>query len=136
MTKERRSPRAWPGVVWRRAQRPPVAPVGRPDPGLQQERTQLAWRRSILAFGVVAVAVFRAAYLDSLHIGVALALLGAGICAWLSLTTVRRRRWTWPSPREPESFHVLRDGTLPFLVTVMACALAVAVLLNAVDALA
>lgn len=85
----------------------------------------------MLAFAVVGLAVVRAAYVESVHVAVALALMGIGIAMWLSLTTLRRGRWTWPSQREPEFLEVLRDGTLPLLVTVMAAVLCLAVLFNA-----
>lgn len=123
--------RGWTRLVWRRLPGDQQLPVSRPDPGLQQERTRLAWRRSMLAFAVVGLAVVRAAYVESVHVAVALALMGIGIAMWLSLTTLRRGRWTWPSQREPEFLEVLRDGTLPLLVTVMAAVLCLAVLLNA-----
>lgn len=106
---------------------PPV----RPDPGLQQERTRLAWRRSMLAFAVVGVAVVRSAYVESVPVVVGVGLIGLVIAVWLCLSTLRRGRWTWSSPREPSFLEVLRDGTLPFLVTVTAVVLGVAVLLNA-----
>jgi len=106
-------------------------PGRRPDPGLQQERTRLAWRRSMLAFAVVGIAVVRSAYVESDSVVVGVGLIGLVIAVWLCLSTLRRGRWTWSSPREPEFLEVLRDGTLPFLVTVTAVTLCVAVLLNA-----
>jgi len=123
--------RSWTRIVWRRLPGDGQRPISRPDPGLQQERTRLAWRRSMLAFAVVGLAVVRAAYVESVHVAVVLALIGLGIAMWLSLTTLRRGRWTWPSQREPEFLEVLRDGTLPLLVTAMAAVLCLAVLANA-----
>jgi len=102
-----------------------------PDPGLQQERTRLAWRRSMLAFAVVGLAVVRVAYVESAHVVVVVAVLGVGIAMWLSLTTMRRGRWTAPSPRDPAFRQVLRDGSLPLLVTLTATLLCLAVLLDA-----
>lgn len=111
-----------------------------PDPGLQQERTRLAWRRSMLAFAVVGLAVIRSALVDSAEGIVVLAALGVAIALFLSISLMssgpgRRVRWTSPSRREPEFQQVLRDGTLPLLMTIMAAVLCLAVLVNAVSLL-
>ncbi|HEY8979890.1 MAG TPA: DUF202 domain-containing protein [Streptomyces sp.] len=61
------------------------------DPGLQPERTRLAWRRTTLAGTVVAVLAMKTA----LHGGLSPA--GVAVCAvcgglWLALLTVAHRR--------------------------------------------
>ncbi|MEU4096921.1 DUF202 domain-containing protein [Streptomyces sp. NPDC026673] len=70
-----------------------AAPAGDPprDPGLQPERTRLAWRRTTLAFAVAALLAGREA---ALH-GVSPAwLLGLALCAaaWLAFTAAAQRR--------------------------------------------
>ncbi|MGW3241343.1 DUF202 domain-containing protein [Streptomyces sp. NPDC001070] len=61
------------------------------DPGLQPERTRLAWRRTTLAFAVAALLAGREAVLH----GVSPAgLLGLALCAavWLAFTAAAQRR--------------------------------------------
>ena len=61
------------------------------DPGLQPERTRLAWRRTTLAGAVAAVLAMK----TSLHGGptVAGAMISAACCAlWLAFLTVAHRR--------------------------------------------
>ncbi|MET9879706.1 DUF202 domain-containing protein [Actinacidiphila glaucinigra] len=61
------------------------------DPGLQPERTRLAWRRTTLAFAVAALLAGREALLH----GVSPAgLLGLSLCAlaWLAFTVATQRR--------------------------------------------
>ncbi|WP_431963203.1 DUF202 domain-containing protein [Actinacidiphila sp. bgisy160] len=63
------------------------------DPGLQPERTRLAWRRTTLAFSVAALLAGREAVLR----GVSPAgLLGLSLCAlvWLAFTVTTHRRIT------------------------------------------
>lgn len=93
-----------------------------PGPGLQQERTQLAWRRTTLTFAVVGLAVVRSAYLESAHLAVFLGAVAVAAAAWLAVSTLRRGRWTRPSTSQPAALHVLRDGTLPACTAVVAAA--------------
>ncbi|WP_326577384.1 DUF202 domain-containing protein [Actinacidiphila glaucinigra] len=70
-----------------------TAPVGGTprDPGLQPERTRLAWRRTTLAFAVAALLAGREAVL---HGGSPAGLLGLSLCAsaWLAFTVAAQRR--------------------------------------------
>jgi uncharacterized membrane protein YidH (DUF202 family) len=68
------------------------------DPGLQPERTQLAWRRTALAMGVVTLLAIRLA----LPLGTAGALLAAAALAgWIAVTVVIFPRIA-RSARQPE----------------------------------
>ncbi|WP_046503068.1 DUF202 domain-containing protein [Streptomyces odonnellii] len=60
------------------------------DPGLQPERTRLAWRRTTLACTVVAVLAVRQAVQDDS--AVALAAVALTALVWLSFLTVAHRR--------------------------------------------
>ncbi|MGW0608803.1 DUF202 domain-containing protein [Streptomyces sp. NPDC002640] len=61
------------------------------DPGLQAERTQLAWRRTILSATVVAVLAVRAALRDTDPVGATV--VGTACCVlWLALAALGRAR--------------------------------------------
>jgi putative membrane protein len=91
--------------------------TGSKDPGLQQERTALAWRRTGLSLVVAAVAVARLADLDGASAAVAIALGALVLALWAVLLTTRRGRGTTPSLREPVFDSMLYDGVLPALLT-------------------
>ncbi|MFF3948773.1 DUF202 domain-containing protein [Streptomyces sp. NPDC001902] len=61
------------------------------DPGLQPERTRLAWRRTTLAFAVAALLAGREAVL---HGAPPAGLLGLSLCTlvWLAFTVTAQRR--------------------------------------------
>ncbi|MFE9691396.1 DUF202 domain-containing protein [Micromonospora sp. NPDC005806] len=69
------------------------------DPGLQPERTRLAWRRTLLAFTAVAVLEVRLAL--SGHVFDAV-LAGIAVVGWLGTLLVNWRRATGVGPRRPE----------------------------------
>jgi len=59
------------------------------DPGLQPERTRLAWRRTVLATGVVAVLLLRMA----LQLGPAgLGPAAAALAGWAACAAIAHRR--------------------------------------------
>ncbi|SCG71421.1 protein of unknown function [Micromonospora echinaurantiaca] len=67
---------------------PPARPVGARDPGLQPERTRLAWRRTALTLTVVLLLTLRLAFPAGL-VGALLA--GAALLGWGAAVTV-----CWP----------------------------------------
>lgn len=69
------------------------------DPGLQPERTRLAWRRTTLAVGAVAALAARLA----LQRGTPLGLLGlfAAVGLWLAVLAVSHRRIQAMAPTRP-----------------------------------
>ncbi|HEX2773971.1 MAG TPA: DUF202 domain-containing protein [Micromonosporaceae bacterium] len=68
------------------------------DPGLQPERTRLAWRRTALATGVVAVLLLRMAFL----LGPAGALpAAAALAGWVACAAIAYRRGGRMTERQP-----------------------------------
>ncbi|QDY76025.1 DUF202 domain-containing protein [Streptomyces qinzhouensis] len=91
------------------------------DPGLQPERTRLAWRRTALAFTVVAVLAARQAAVDGGTDGVVLAGWAAAMPAWLVFLGLARRRTRSLGAARPET---LPAGTA---LAAVACTVALAV---------
>ncbi|MET7971142.1 DUF202 domain-containing protein [Micromonospora sp. NPDC005305] len=75
----------------------------RRDPGLQPERTRLAWRRTLLAVTVILVLELRLAFtgrtVDAL-------LAGLAVVTWLGVLLVDWRRATGAGPRRPERWSI------------------------------
>lgn len=92
------------------------------DPGMQQERTTLAWRRTGLALLVGTLTIGRLT-LDSLGVAVVLpTVLVAVLAAYVVADTLRQRRLALVHPDDPR-FSVLRDGRLVAAVAVVVGAL-------------
>lgn len=101
------------------------------DPGLQPERTTLAWRRTGLALVVGALLVGR---LGLEHVGVAVAVpagIAAALAVWVLAVTLRGGRYAWDRPDHPGFGGTVTDGRLPALVTALVSVLALGELLNA-----
>jgi uncharacterized membrane protein YidH (DUF202 family) len=95
------------------------------DPGLQQERTALAWRRTGLALVIGALTVGRLT-MDTLGASVLVpAVAAAVLAAWVVTVTLRGRRHAVAHPDEPGFDRLLRDGRVPAVVAVVAGTLAV-----------
>ncbi|MBM6400176.1 DUF202 domain-containing protein [Phycicoccus sonneratiae] len=104
------------------------------DPGAQQERTTLAWRRTGLALVVAAFTVGRLA-LPTLGPSVALpTVLVAALATYVVADTLRQRRIGVAHPDDPR-FWVLRDGRVVAAVAVVVMAIGVGELALAVAAL-
>lgn len=97
----------------------PATSSGR-DPGLQPERTRLAWRRTTLSCTVVALLAGRQA-LHGGATGSALIALSLSALAWLGFLRVAHRRVTGMEPARPRPLSPW--GAL----TAAACTIALAV---------
>ena len=90
------------------------------DPGLQPERTTLAWRRTTLALGVGALVYARVASATVGGWAWALAAVGVAAAIMVAIGAARRHRSTYRSLTSGDS--ALPDGVLPaalaFAVTV------------------
>ncbi|MGC4896356.1 DUF202 domain-containing protein [Micromonospora sp. DT31] len=73
------------------------------DPGLQPERTRLAWRRTLLTLTAVLLLQLRPAFGGR---AVDAALAGAAVAIWLTLLVVNWRRATGVGPRRPARWSV------------------------------
>ena len=95
------------------------------DPGLQQERTALAWRRTGLALVIGALTIGRLT-MDTLGTSVLVpAFAAAVLAAWVVSVTLRGRRYALTHPDEPNFDRILRDGRVPAVVALVTVALAV-----------
>ncbi len=82
------------------------------DPGMQQERTTLAWRRTGLSLLIGSLTIGRLT-LDTLGWSVVVpTVVAASIALWILATALRERRLARDHPGEP-IFSVLSGGHLP-----------------------
>lgn len=94
------------------------------DPGLQQERTVLAWRRTGLALVVGALTLGRLT-MDTLGTQVLVpAVVAAALAAWVVVSTLRGGRLARPHPRESQFSSMLHDGRVPAVLALVAASLA------------
>ncbi|MFC9942844.1 DUF202 domain-containing protein [Streptomyces pratensis] len=98
--------------------------TGERDPGLQPERTRLAWRRTTLACTVVAVLAVRQA-LRSGPAGAGMLAVALSLLAWLGFLVVAHRRVTGmgtsrPAPLSPR--HALTSAACTVALAVFAVA--------------
>lgn len=73
-----------------------------PDPGLQPERTALAWRRTAMSVVVGSVGLAKALPMGYHQVGVALAVGGLAWAADLALASHRRHRDATAAPLKPQ----------------------------------
>ncbi|MFI7518487.1 DUF202 domain-containing protein [Micromonospora globbae] len=94
---------------------PSAAPRPARDPGLQPERTRLAWRRTALALTVVTVLAVRLAFTGDLG-GVLLA--GVALVVWGAVLPVcwRRGTGTGPAPTGGRSLPLAALGAAALAV--------------------
>lgn len=95
------------------------------DPGLQVERTVLAWRRTTLALGIATLIVARLTFLSvGTSVLVPTMLLGAGLL-WVGVVLMRRRGVPHVADGRASTYFdsLLPDGRLPLVVALIAGAL-------------
>lgn len=105
------------------------------DPGMQQERTTLAWRRTGLSLLVGSLTIGRLT-LDTLGILVVIpTAMTAVIALWIIAVALRERRLSREHPGEP-IFSVLSGGHLPAAAMLTVALLGAAIVTSALVRLA
>jgi uncharacterized membrane protein YidH (DUF202 family) len=100
---------------------------GAPDPGLQAERTALAWRRTALGVGVGGVVALRVAG-PALGPGAVVAALAGGVLAAVAFWTAGRRyRAVQASLRDRGDLGALARPALPLVAVCVATTLIAAI---------
>ncbi len=108
-----------------------MSPEVERDPGMQQERTTLAWRRTGLALLVGSLTIGRLT-LDTLGAAVVIpTAMTAVLALWIVAVALRERRLAREHPGEP-IFSVLAGGHLPAATAVTVALLAVGIAASAV----
>ncbi len=98
--------------------------------GRQQERTRLAWRRTVAAVVVLSLVLTRAAVVDGTGAAAAAGVAAVAVAVLVWASFLRRGGWTEPSPRDPDLL-VLRDGRVHAAVAGVVLTLAALVVLLA-----
>lgn len=105
------------------------------DPGMQQERTTLAWRRTGLSLLVGSLTIGRLT-LETLGAAVVIpTVMTAVVALWIVAVALRERRLSREHPGEP-IFSVLSGGHLPAATTLTVVLLGAGIAASAVVRLA
>jgi putative membrane protein len=104
------------------------------DPGLQQERTALAWRRTGLALLVGALTIGRLTLSSFGPVVVVPTLLVSALAGFVAADALRARRLARAHPGEP-AFSILADGRLPGAMALVLGSLALAEVASALSRL-
>lgn len=99
-------------------------------PGLAQERTWLAWRRTTAACVVLTLVVVRVSWIGGPAVLGLPALVLLATAAWMVVSVLRRRRWTTTALGDV-SYEIVGDGRVPASVALVAGVVAVVVVLLA-----
>ena len=89
------------------------------DPGLQVERTTLAWVRTALAFAVVSLLMIRAGRPETIVVAIVLALAGVIAAAGLGLVQRARHRERVTDFNQADPVHGPRAVLVGTLLTVV-----------------
>ncbi len=89
------------------------------DPGLQVERTTLAWIRTSLAFAVVSLLLIRAGRPETIVAAILLALAGVIVAAGLGLVQRARHRGRVADFNQADPVHGPRAVLVGTLLTVV-----------------